>query len=242
MTWSTSLAKQTLSVSWMLDRRLPCPVCLGAHLSRLEIVRGRPPFLDRCGRCGGIWFDHGEVDALRSLQAETTLMRIVLEATALRMKCHDCSASLERNAERCHVCGWRNVLSCPQCEKNMRRADHEGLVLDVCSSCHGVWFDQIELAEIWNAKLRHLVTAQSGADSKLDFDLLTVLWHVDPELLIQGARFVGRGGKVLVESVAQSPALAMAAVEGAGTVIKATGELAGDVFSAIADIIGAVAG
>ena len=42
-----------------------CPEC-GRFLTRAKVGRGLDFLLDRCGSCGGIWFDAGEWEALRA--------------------------------------------------------------------------------------------------------------------------------------------------------------------------------
>jgi Zn-finger nucleic acid-binding protein len=50
-----------------LQLKWSCPVCLGATLQKSTIRDNAPLTLDYCKRCGGIWFDHGEVQRLRVL-------------------------------------------------------------------------------------------------------------------------------------------------------------------------------
>ncbi len=52
-----------------MDRRVcprPCPAC-GRLLVHAKVGRGLPFELDRCGGCGGFWFDAGEWAALKRL-------------------------------------------------------------------------------------------------------------------------------------------------------------------------------
>ena len=61
-----------------------------------------------------------------------------------------------RDADGCPVCGWGNVLDCPACGRSLERRRVQGFHLDLCADCRGVWFDRIELAEIWNLKVAAL--------------------------------------------------------------------------------------
>ncbi|MEW6697469.1 MAG: zf-TFIIB domain-containing protein [Bacillota bacterium] len=39
-------------------------------------------------------------------------------------------------------------MYCPKCEAPMRQAKKEGVIIDVCPSCRGVWLDSGELEKI----------------------------------------------------------------------------------------------
>ena len=49
-----------------------CPEC-GHFLTRAKVGHGLTFHVDRCGTCGGMWFNHGEWDALRAQQLHTRL-------------------------------------------------------------------------------------------------------------------------------------------------------------------------
>ena len=39
-------------------------------------------------------------------------------------------------------------INCPRCDGSLLEADYEGIRIDVCDKCHGVWFDAGELAQV----------------------------------------------------------------------------------------------
>jgi ribosomal protein L31 len=39
-------------------------------------------------------------------------------------------------------------LQCPKCDGTLHATDFENIKIDVCDSCHGVWLDAGELAQI----------------------------------------------------------------------------------------------
>ncbi len=41
-----------------------------------------------------------------------------------------------------------SALQCPKCEGSLVESDFEGVKVDVCNNCHGVWLDAGELAQI----------------------------------------------------------------------------------------------
>lgn len=216
-------------------RTFPCPVCVGVRMEAVRPWSRMPPVLDHCRRCGGTWFDAGEVEQARRLRPQALWAQVTLADEAFRMKCHACLASFRRNEDRCPACGWENRLECPRCGKLLERVSREGLTLDVCHGCRGVWFDNVELAAIWNrtvATLARRADAARGIPAEVERDhfMLGALLWPDPTFLVADA--VARG---VVHGAA--PAVS-AAGEVAGQAVEASGELAGSVFGAIADLIG----
>ena len=39
-------------------------------------------------------------------------------------------------------------LDCPKCDGKLVESDFQGIKIDVCNKCHGVWFDAGELAQV----------------------------------------------------------------------------------------------
>ena len=39
-------------------------------------------------------------------------------------------------------------MQCPRCDGKLLEADYEDIKIDVCDTCHGVWFDAGELAQV----------------------------------------------------------------------------------------------
>lgn len=39
-------------------------------------------------------------------------------------------------------------INCPKCDGKLVETDYENIKMDVCNSCHGVWLDAGELAQI----------------------------------------------------------------------------------------------
>jgi Zn-finger nucleic acid-binding protein len=216
-----------------LEGRLDCPVCLGARMVKIRPDPKQPGLiLDYCRRCGGIWFDAGEVGRLRMARPQALYALVTLEPEAFRMKCHRCHAVLKRNDEACAACGQPNVLECPHGHGVMTRIAKDGLVLDGCQRCRGVFFDNVELAEVWNRTVGALARRRPGQVAPGTMDagdhFLMAAMFFDPwTMAIAGNAIANVAG----------PALG-AAGEVAGQAVEATGELAGGVFSAIAELIG----
>lgn len=226
-----------------METRWPCPVCLGVAMQK-SMVRGREGdvMLDVCPRCGGIWFERGEARQLARHAPESLWTEVPRRAEPVRPPCHGCGTPLDRDAERCAACGHRNVLHCPACDHEMERRTHGSLVLDLCRTCHGVWFDNAELSAIWQLNLAAATERASKRPGRradalaLGGDVLLNALFWTPDLVVYGAsaatHAVGHAAHAL-GSVASSGAAAEAATAAVGVV----GDAAEGVFSMIADII-----
>lgn len=205
-----------------LETRWPCPVCVGVMMEKHHVdAHAQSVTLDYCPRCGGLWFDRGEVGQL-SRHRESAVHPLVIDAAKrVNPPCQGCGTPLDRNAEKCGVCSRRNVLSCPVCDETMERREHDGLVLDVCRRCHGVWFDNAELSAIWRIKL---------AEAKGDLRRRG-----------RGSEVAAVGGDVLLSAMFWTPDLVlyggMAAGHAAGAAAEVVGDAAGGVFESVMEII-----
>ena len=71
------------------------------------------------------------------------------------MKCISCGRRGHLERQNCLYCGGAlikqerdGVIRCPSCQSNMVEIERNGVLLDVCSKCSGVWLDAGELDEI----------------------------------------------------------------------------------------------
>lgn len=134
----------------LVELRWPCPVCLGSRMQKVRVQEERTVLtLDACPRCGGLWFERGEVRRLARREPTVLATLVAAHAHHVHPPCHGCRAPLGRDADTCAVCGRRNLLPCPMCNRAMQRRAHAGITLDFCTHCHGVWFDNAELSHIW---------------------------------------------------------------------------------------------
>lgn len=205
-----------------------------------KIALGRPGkvlVLDHCARCGGIWFERGEAQQL-TWHAPAELWKLVPpRAHVLRPPCHGCGTPLDRDHRDCAVCGRANEIACPTCDKPTVRADAQGLTLDICGKCKGVWFDHAELRSIWKLKLDELgrrgdATRSTLADGS-SLLLESMLWAPDLALLTAHTAATGianaAGG---IGDIASG-----AAGEAAPGFIGVVGEAAESVFETITAIV-----
>ena len=215
-----------------IEATYKCPVCLGAPLKKLSFAQEHSSdsvLLDYCTRCGGIWFDYGEVQQLRQIRQQQVLKEVHLNPGAYMMQCHQCHQLFNRNDEKCKSCGWKNILDCPVCLMAMQRKETLELCLDYCKSCKGVWIDNIELATIWNGYLHEVARHQQQVprpvidDDDIPFFVDVLLWSPD---LAFGA----------VELTAEAMYHAPDIVEGAGELISNMPEVAGSMFEAVPEL------
>ena len=210
-----------------VETRWPCPVCVGARMEKIHVRdRSGTLTLDTCPRCGGLWFERGEVGQLSTRNPSSLRTHVPTRADRVRPPCLGCHAPLDRDEEKCAVCGERNVLHCPSCDREMDRREHAGLILDFCRDCHGVWFDNAELSAIWRVNLsagRNLprnrrTTATDVAAATADGLVEAMFWS--PHLVVYG-------GAAVIDLVGHA----------AGPAAEAVGGAAEGVFSAVLDII-----
>ncbi len=222
----------------MSETRWPCPVCLGVKMEKTALATRAGDgsgalVLDHCARCGGMWFELGEVQRLRSERPESLWAQIPSRDEPHRAQCHTCRAFVDRDAAECAACGAKTRLNCPACDTRMLQVRQSSLTLDVCKRCKGVWFDHHELEAIWAMEKDRLVArrgrdgavARSGeAGAEVLFE--TLFWA--PELVFVGAHAAGH--------------LAAAAVEAAPEVLDAVGDAAASVFETILEIVAGIFG
>jgi Zn-finger nucleic acid-binding protein len=48
-------------------------------------------------------------------------------------------------------------MKCPKCQHGMEEVTHEGITIDRCTHCRGLWFDQDELIQMKAIKDGHLI-------------------------------------------------------------------------------------
>jgi Zn-finger nucleic acid-binding protein len=217
-----------------VEPRYPCPVCLGSHLEKTRVGRTDEIELDHCRRCGGVWFELGEVQGLRHQPSRAFWNRVSPHPPDARAVCHSCHTPIDRNAHECGSCGSRNTIDCPVCQHALEPQAYQNIRLDVCKSCRGVWFDHAELAAIWKLSLQAGVARRGNTGLATNADTPGLL-VVDalmfmPDVLFLGARAAGYAVSGAAEAVASS-GLAEGVGEAAGSVFEAIVEIIGGIFS-----------
>lgn len=76
------------------------------------------------------WFNAHEKDLIRQAKARK-------EAEAQRAR--------QAEAEQLRLLHW---MKCPKCGHDLRELEHEGVKIDECTGCQGIFLDSGELAEL----------------------------------------------------------------------------------------------
>jgi Zn-finger nucleic acid-binding protein len=126
--------------------RLECPVCLGVKLAKLEPSPDASLVLDYCTRCGGIWFDEGEVPRLRECQPRALAAKVELGSGGTGCGATAAARVWRVNDPALRPMRWRTVLV-PRVLKLPQAFEHHGL-RSTMPPCRGVWFDNVELGAI----------------------------------------------------------------------------------------------
>ena len=219
-----------------IEPRYPCPVCHGATMKKARLTDGaRSLVLDYCPRCGGVWFELGEVQALRAHGSTSFWSSIARRSEEFRMPCHNCQAMIDRDADTCPACGWSNRLDCPTCGRKLESQMHDGLRLDACKNCKGVWFDHHELEAIWKSALnanavRVTKPSRRGVAADATTDVLAHTLFFAPDVLFYGAHAAGMALETGAGALMNTP-------EVVGGAAEAVGEAAASTFDAVLEII-----
>lgn len=216
--------------------RLECPACLGLALQRNAVAQDTT--LDHCGRCGGTWIPRAQVPRLRAVPTQT-VRAMITRAGDAGFLCHSCHTPMERDAASCSACAWKNTLGCPSCGKGLRRVTEQGVTVDVCRRCEGLWLDHHELSSLWAAAAAVAVAHHGGVLDDLSSvadasSLLDVLFYA-PDL-VRGTAYVAGEGVELVANVAGTVSEAGGLFSAVGGVLEVAGDAAGAVFGVIADV------
>lgn len=222
--------------------RLDCPACLGVALRKVPVAAGID--IDHCARCGGTWIHRDQAPRLRA-QPAAAVRAAITRADEAAFVCHDCHGSMSRDAAYCPWCKRANRLECPECGKEMRRESRQGVTVDVCRGCKGVWLDHHELATLWTVAATGALAASqssgmlSGVDASAGDFLLDVLWYA-PDLAVGAVQLSAHAVSAGVEAAAHAPGLLAATPDVVAGAAEVAGEAAGSVFGFIAEVIAAI--
>ncbi|MDD5070348.1 MAG: zf-TFIIB domain-containing protein [Candidatus Omnitrophica bacterium] len=118
-----------------------CPKCVG----KLEPIVIEGVTVDVCWACEGIWFDQGELEK-------------VIEADSRDFKRIDINRDSLDGEEfnQLHSSLDHKVGQCPKCSGTtfLKKEDYpNGVTVDVCPECLGIWLDGGEILKLRNNSL-----------------------------------------------------------------------------------------
>ncbi len=98
-----------------------CPKC---QKESLKWVDEDGVELDYCPKCGGIWFDENELDAVLGKHKKVSFNKVKNDSTAM-------------------TTDYQTAM-CPVCQVVMKKVPEKnsaGIMLDQCPQCNGIWLD-----------------------------------------------------------------------------------------------------
>ncbi len=138
-----------------------CPKCEGAALLPLELG---DILLDRCETCAGIWFDHGELEAVIGVGGAARLdnLEVDTEAGAFGGPCPRCDVEMQPVAAS--------------------QDPARPVPVDRCPSCMGLWLARKRLKNIEDGRLL-LTVRELFLGGELDAQIVAAMEEPDQELL-----------------------------------------------------------
>lgn len=113
------------------DTDYRCVRCQGA-LKELSFP-GTDVLIDRCVECQGVWLDRGELQILKRLLAKL----LPKDQPHMNERAQVLLTEVEIAGEQ--------RFKCPKCESKLWHLKRNGMIVEMCSSCNGMWFDAGEL-------------------------------------------------------------------------------------------------
>ena len=243
-----------------------CPVCKSG-LRNLSVGKGVA--IDLCPRCRGSWFD---TDELHRVYQDRNAGSALLLPPLPNIKrdpvlCKQCDTYHSRSEKYCPECKSPLPFLCPGCHKPLQTSHREGLSLDCCHDCKGVWLDGGELTALFqyystNIQSRSATSGAGVAAADVALDMFIwapelyiaataqVLTHL-PELASKGLELAGnmpeiasKAAEGMIHVAGSASDLATGAISGAiqvaGSVGDAASETAASFIELILDLISGV--
>ncbi|MCS6859745.1 MAG: zf-TFIIB domain-containing protein [Abditibacteriales bacterium] len=143
--------------------QISCPTCR-VGLVEFEFKHSPGIKLDGCPQCRGIWVDDGELRAIHhritgatASAASTThppfqpdVRQKAQQAMGFltNVECPGCKQPNPTASKVCWACGaileGKRGFICPRCDKPLSSGVYDGLRLDTCKACGGMWVDAPE--------------------------------------------------------------------------------------------------
>ncbi len=154
-----------------------CPRCQNGMRAAIEATPAGSVELDYCPSCRGIWFDRGELESIL-LQVRSDIQPIAPPNPTDEPGQRRCPRDRTPMAER--------RLSTARLRSSMYASHHEavpdGVVIDLCPHCRGIWLDGGELGQITQAMRAPSVhpllrpTSQPPPEQESDRPTSGLLW------------------------------------------------------------------
>jgi Zn-finger nucleic acid-binding protein len=118
-----------------------CPKCRQRPLKE-KYVSGMNLTVDVCPKCGGVWFEGGELE--QAMPSADRQLRVPRRAVRLK-------------------------ASCPRCDKPLYAFPypHTRVMIEMCRRCKGLWLDAGEVQRIQQEREQRPAPAESARDEKV---------------------------------------------------------------------------
>lgn len=240
-----------------------CPVCRSA----LRIIHVDDVAIDFCPQCRGSWFEMNELQAVYERRESLSSLLTPALPNLVRdpVLCTQCGNHSSRPAKVCSRCKAPLDFLCPHCQKPLETTNRNGLIVDCCRECKGVWLDGGELRVLFEHYSKSVqnrnhttgdgavVAGAAAADLALDMfiwapDLYIaataqVLTHL-PELASKGIEIAGdmpeiagKAAEGLITAAGSASELATGAISGAIEVAGNMGSAASEAAASFIEVI-----
>jgi Zn-finger nucleic acid-binding protein len=237
-----------------------CPVCKS---SLRPLTVGKGVVIDFCPQCRGSWFD---ADELHRVYQDRNAASALLLPPLPNLKrdpvlCKQCETYHSRSEKYCPECKSPLPFLCPTCKKPLQSSHRQGISLDCCHDCKGVWLDGGELTALFKYYSTNIQKRNAGvepavataADVALDMFIWApelyiaataqVLTHL-PELASEGLELAGSMPEIatnaaegMVHIAGSASDLATGAISGAIHIAGNVGDAASEVASSFIELI-----
>ncbi|MCI0412423.1 zf-TFIIB domain-containing protein [bacterium] len=246
-----------MSTNVVVMRR--CPVCK-SDLRNLSVGKGVA--IDFCPRCRGSWFD---ADELHRVYQDRNAASALLLPPLPNLKrdpvlCKQCETYHSRSEKYCPECKSPLPFLCPGCQKPLQSSHREGISLDCCHDCKGVWLDGGELTALfkyYSANIQNRATTSDAGVAAASVALDMFIWAPElyiaataqvlthlPELASKGLEIAGdmpeiagKAAEGVIHVAGSASDLATGAISGAIQVAGSVGEASSDVASSFVELI-----
>jgi Zn-finger nucleic acid-binding protein len=241
-----------------------CPVCKAG----LRAIYVDDVTIDFCPNCRGSWF---ELDELQGVyERRDSVAELLLPALPHLPRdpvlCTHCGNHNSRLEKACTNCKVPVEFLCPGCGKQLEATERQGLNVDCCRSCKGVWLDGGELTLLFEHYSRTIQNRRTdgssdaavvGAAAAADLALDMFIWAPDlyiaataqvlthlPELASKGLdmagdmpEIAGQAAEGLIRAAGSANDLAASAISGAAEAAGAIGGAASEAAASFIELI-----
>ena len=203
--------------------------------------------IDFCPGCRGSWFDLNELHNVyeQRQSASALLMPAFPHLQRDPVLCAKCGTQNTRVHNVCARCKTPLDFLCPSCQRPLTSTHREGLMVDCCHSCKGVWLDGGELSSLfeqYSKSVQKRTTLNDTPSATAGMALDMFIWAPDlyiaatAQVLTHLPELASKG----IDLAGDIPEIAGKAAEGMVHVAASASDLAADTISGAIQVAGSV--